>query len=83
MLDPISTLGVELHREIPRGRARVAWLHTADGHTEAVAALTRGGYSGNQLARAIFDLSLGEIRLPLSFDSLETLDDALGVESTG
>lgn len=71
--DPITDLGFTMKRQIPKGRERVAWLER-DGVLEEVTAALRGiGYSGNHLARAIFDLSLGTIRSPLVIDSSDAL----------
>lgn len=72
-LDPITTLGCELRRPIPKGPQRVAWMHTDKGYREIVAALRRGGYHGNRLARAIYDLSLGEIRIPIKIEDASEL----------
>ena len=67
--DPINDLGCQLRRQIPEGEARQRWLGTSSGRQEAIGALRNAGYTGNLLARAMFDLSYGEIRLPLTIQS--------------
>jgi hypothetical protein len=64
MFDPVTTLGLELKREIPKGEARLKWLRTEKGYKECISALRRAGYSDAYLSQAIKDLSYGEICLP-------------------
>lgn len=71
--DPITDLGFAMKREIPKGRTRVEWMAKTGVLEEVTSALRGIGYSGNHLARALFDLSLGEIRLPLVVDSADAL----------
>lgn len=71
--DPINDLGFQLRRQIPNGTARKRWLGTKSGQAEATRALASAGYTGNVLARAMFDISYGEIRLPLKIETAADL----------
>lgn len=69
--DPINDLGLAMRRPIPKGQARIQWLKKPGVLDEVVATLRNQGYFDNRLARAVFDLSLGEIRMPLLIDTAD------------
>ncbi len=81
--DPINDLGFQLRRQIPKGEDRRRWLSTKTGQSEAMNALRNAGYTGNHLARAMFDISFGEIRLPLTITTqadMEALDGGVLID---
>lgn len=68
-LDPITALGFALKRPIPKGDAFDKWALEKGGLEEIISALRRSGYSGNRLARAMFDLTHGKYRMTLNIDT--------------
>ncbi len=60
LLDPISALGVELKRPIPKGDAFVTWIRTDAGFVEVVSALQNAGFTWQRTADILVDLSRQE-----------------------
>ncbi len=57
LLDPISALGCELKRPIPKGDAFTSWIMTDSGFVEAVGALENAGFTWQRIADSLVDLS--------------------------